>query len=90
MPEQQHCVIAMDENGSFIQFMDLRILHRCLIPYRQRHVWTDDWGKAVAMCGKFNANHTNERLHPNERRNEVAVKVGGYEVVTELGGGVWI
>lgn len=88
MSELRHCVVAMSTTGEFIQYMDLRLnpqLRR--ISYYDRSVWTDDWEKALDLAGALNAQIKERdqplRLHPNERRNEATIEVGGFEVVSE-------
>ena len=86
MPELRHTVVALDENGTTIQHMDLRPnpqLRR--IPYRQRLFWTTDWEKAKELSGRLTTQLEGGDvfLHPNNRRNLPTVRVAGYEVVSE-------
>ena len=82
----RHCIVAMDTNGNFIQYMPLNP-GDWMRPYRNRQVWTEDWHEALKRSGEFNHYMASMidpiRLHPNNRRNVPAVEVGGYEVVSE-------
>jgi hypothetical protein len=88
MSELRHCVVALDDVGNTIQHMAIRAQrHGGRTAYRDRLIWTTDWGEATKRSGRLTdalwSYPGGCRLHPHNRHNEPAVMVAGYEVISE-------